>query len=187
MKPIHLCLTDQAKLAWASSRDRSSAGETRESSPGIAKGEQEGTTQRRGEGAAPPVGGESGQGGAGAGGVPNPGPAPAQPSCSDALTSQAPIFLGIGLIFYFMLIRPQQKQEKKRREMMAQLKKGDAVVTTAGLHGEVLAVDANTVTLRVDSDVKLTFDRAAIHRLAHDPTATKPPAPGGAATGSGSA
>ncbi|MCC6784622.1 MAG: preprotein translocase subunit YajC [Planctomycetes bacterium] len=183
MKPILLCFTDQANLAWAPSRDRSSAGETSESSPGIATGDQEGTTQRRGEGGAPQGPGEGAP--SGAGGSPNP--AAAQPSCSDALTSQAPIFLGIGLIFYFMLIRPQQKQEKKRREMMAQLKKGDAVVTTAGLHGEVLALDANTVTLRVDSDVKLTFDRAAIHRLAHDPTATRPAAQGGAPSGSGPA
>ncbi|MBI5850013.1 MAG: preprotein translocase subunit YajC [Planctomycetes bacterium] len=89
----------------------------------------------------------------------------------DSLSGQLPFFLAIGLIFYFLLIRPQQKQEKKRRELMAALKKGDQVVTNAGLHGEVVAVEPQTVTLRVDRDVKLTFDRSAIHRLVHDPAA----------------
>ncbi len=128
---------------------------------------QEGPTQRRGDpgtaGAPQP-----------AAGTQEPGTAPptgAQPTCMDSLSGQLPFFLAIGLIFYFLLIRPQQKQEKKRRELMAALKKGDQVVTNAGLHGEVVAVESHTVTLKVDRDVKLTFDRSAIHRLVNEPAA----------------
>ncbi|MCA8941544.1 MAG: preprotein translocase subunit YajC [Planctomycetes bacterium] len=67
-------------------------------------------------------------------------------------------------IMYFLLIRPQQKQEKKRREMVNALKKGDHVVMNSGLHGVVDSLTENTVEVRVDREVVLTFDRTAIQR-----------------------
>jgi preprotein translocase subunit YajC len=69
-------------------------------------------------------------------------------------------------IFYFLMIRPQQKQKQERERMLAAVKKGDRVVTTSGLHGTVTGLSEHTVTLRVSDQVKLEFDRAAIGRVA---------------------
>jgi preprotein translocase subunit YajC len=69
-------------------------------------------------------------------------------------------------IFYFLMIRPQQKQKQERERMLAAVKKGDRVVTTSGLHGTVTGISEHTVTLRVGDQVKLEFDRAAIGRVA---------------------
>ena len=68
-------------------------------------------------------------------------------------------------IFYFLLLRPQQKQKQERERMLSSLKKGDRVVTSGGLHGTVTGLNEHTVTLRVDNQVKLEFDRSAIGRV----------------------
>jgi preprotein translocase subunit YajC len=69
-------------------------------------------------------------------------------------------------IFYFLMIRPQQKQKQERERMLAAVKKGDRVVTTSGMHGTVTGLSEHTVTLRVSDQVKLEFDRVAIGRVA---------------------
>jgi preprotein translocase subunit YajC len=68
-------------------------------------------------------------------------------------------------IFYFLMIRPQQKQKQERERMLGAVKRGDRVVTTSGLHGTVTQLSDQTVTLRVSEQVKLEFDRAAIGRV----------------------
>ncbi len=68
-------------------------------------------------------------------------------------------------IFYFLMIRPQQKQKQERERMLAAVKRGDRVVTTSGLHGTITGLTETTVTLRVGDQVKLEFDRAAIGRV----------------------
>ncbi|MFA9557188.1 preprotein translocase subunit YajC [Evansella sp. AB-rgal1] len=65
-------------------------------------------------------------------------------------------------IFYFLLIRPQQKRQKKIREMHAALQKGDKVVTIGGLHGTLDAIDEEKIVIDVYNGQKLTFDRQAI-------------------------
>ncbi len=65
-------------------------------------------------------------------------------------------------IFYFLLIRPQQKRQKKTREMQSDLKKGDKVVTIGGLHGIVDAIDEGTIVIKAGENARLTYDRAAI-------------------------
>lgn len=66
-------------------------------------------------------------------------------------------------IFYFLLILPQSRQEKKRKAMLAALKKGDRVVTTGGLIGIIDKVDEQMVTLRlVPSEVKVKVEKGAI-------------------------
>ena len=77
------------------------------------------------------------------------------------------MLVGFVAIFYFLILRPQQKQEKQRREMLAAIQKGDRVVTTGGLHGIVEAIDDKSVVLRVDQ-VKMTFDRTAVGRVVRD-------------------
>jgi preprotein translocase subunit YajC len=74
-------------------------------------------------------------------------------------------FIGIFAIFYFLLIRPQQKQRREREQMLTAVKKGDRVVTTGGLHGTVTGMNEQTITLRVSDGVKLEFDRSAIGRV----------------------
>lgn len=65
-------------------------------------------------------------------------------------------------LMYFMMIRPQQQQAKKRQEMLGNLKAGDEVVTIGGLHGTIQAIDENTVRLKVAQNVELKFNRSAI-------------------------
>ncbi|AJS57535.1 preprotein translocase subunit YajC [Paenibacillus sp. IHBB 10380] len=65
-------------------------------------------------------------------------------------------------IFYFLLIRPQQKKQKKRASMLSALQKGDKIVTIGGLHGTILEITDDIVVIRVNDVTKLTFDRSAI-------------------------
>jgi len=69
------------------------------------------------------------------------------------------------IIFYFMLIRPQQKKEKERLNMLKNIKKNDEVVTNGGIHAVVLNVKDRTATLRVDDNVKIEVDKDAIARV----------------------
>ena len=84
---------------------------------------------------------------------------------STALFTQVAFFAAIFAIFYFLLIRPQQKQKRDRETMLAAVKKGDRVVTSSGLHGTVIGLGEHTVTLRVADQVKLEFDRASLGRI----------------------
>jgi preprotein translocase subunit YajC len=68
-------------------------------------------------------------------------------------------------ILYFIVLRPQQRQKADRERMLTALKRGDRVVTTSGMHGTVIGLGENTVTLRVADQVKLEFDRSAIGRV----------------------
>lgn len=70
--------------------------------------------------------------------------------------------LGLLAFMYFLMIRPQQQQAKKRGEMLGALKAGDKVVTIGGLHGTILAIDEQKVTIDAGNNIKLTFNRSAI-------------------------
>jgi preprotein translocase subunit YajC len=65
-------------------------------------------------------------------------------------------------IFYFMILRPQQKRAKERQKMLDAVKKGDRVITSGGLHGTVAGLDEKTLLVQVAENVKLKFDRTAI-------------------------
>ncbi len=66
------------------------------------------------------------------------------------------------IIFYFLLIRPQQKKVKQHREMLASLRKGDRVVTAGGIHGVITNISDNTVTLEVAPKVKIKVQKSSI-------------------------
>jgi preprotein translocase subunit YajC len=85
------------------------------------------------------------------------------------------IIVGMFALMYFMLIRPQRKQEKQRREMVAAIKRGDRVITIGGLHGEVVSVGEETVDLRPskDADGVLTFNKGAISSVVSDDAKAK--------------
>lgn len=70
-------------------------------------------------------------------------------------------------IFYFLLIRPQQKRQKQIREMHSNLQKGDRIITIGGLHGKIEALDEDKVVLDTGSD-KLTFDRNSIREVVNE-------------------
>ena len=69
------------------------------------------------------------------------------------------------LIFYVLVFRPQSKARKQHGEMLKNLKKHDEVVTSGGLIGTVVNVKADTLTLRVDENVRVEIERSAINRV----------------------
>jgi preprotein translocase subunit YajC len=90
--------------------------------------------------------------------------AQAQPDGSQAMIYQVIMWVGIIGVFYFFMIRPQQKKQKEQKQLLESLKKGENVVTIGGLHGTIHSVDETTVVLDTDKGVKLTFDKSAIAR-----------------------
>lgn len=78
------------------------------------------------------------------------------------LISTLIMFGAIFLIFYFMIIRPQQKRAKERDKLLSNLEKGDKVVTNGGIHGVIAGLEEKTALLQVSENVKLKIDRSAI-------------------------
>lgn len=66
------------------------------------------------------------------------------------------------VVFYFLLIRPQQKRQKSVAEMQSSLSKGDRVITIGGLHGVVDSINDTTVIIKAGDGSHLTFERNAI-------------------------
>jgi preprotein translocase subunit YajC len=85
----------------------------------------------------------------------------ATPQAPSPLTQFAPLIF-IAIIFYFLLIRPQQKQRKEAKKLMESLKSGDKVVTGSGIHGMITNVKDGTVILKIAENVKIEIDRAAV-------------------------
>jgi preprotein translocase subunit YajC len=97
-------------------------------------------------------------------------PAPGAPTESPpAWTSMVPLIL-IVAIFYFFVIRSKRTQDKKRNEMLGQLKKGDRIQTIGGILGTVVEARDTEVVVKVDesSNTKIKFARSAIHRVIED-------------------
>lgn len=80
------------------------------------------------------------------------------------------VMIAMFAIMYFLTIRPNQKREKERREMLAALAKGDRVITTGGIFGTIIGLNDKSVVLRVCDEpaVKLEFVRAAVTRVERD-------------------
>ena len=88
-------------------------------------------------------------------------PNAAQPN---AIVSLMPIIFIFG-IFYFLLIRPQQKKQKEHGKMIGELKKNDEVVTNGGMHGTIVNVKDTTFVVRVDENVKVEINKSAVSYL----------------------
>ncbi len=69
------------------------------------------------------------------------------------------------VIFYFLLIRPQQKKSKEHREMISNIKKGDRVVTSGGIYGDVTHVGETTMTLKIADKVRIKLARSNVATL----------------------
>lgn len=78
------------------------------------------------------------------------------------LISTLIMFGAIFLIFYFMIIRPQQKRAKEREKMLSNMQKGDKVITSGGMHGTIAGLDEKTILLQVSDNVKMKFEKSAI-------------------------
>lgn len=75
-----------------------------------------------------------------------------------------PLMIIMFAVMYFLIIRPQKQKEKKRKEMISNVRKQDKVVTAGGVHGVVVSVKENEVIVRVDDtkDVKIKVDKSAL-------------------------
>jgi preprotein translocase subunit YajC len=78
------------------------------------------------------------------------------------LMSNLILFGSIILIFYFMIIRPQQKRAKDRQKMLDAVKKGDKIITSGGMYGTVAGLDEKTVLVQIADNVKVKIDRGSI-------------------------
>ena len=74
-------------------------------------------------------------------------------------------YLFIAVIFYFLLIAPMRKRQKALSQMVDSLKKGDRIITSGGIYGEIAGVDGDTVILKVADNVRIKLAKSAIAGL----------------------
>lgn len=96
---------------------------------------------------------------------------------SDAMAAAAPaaqapdpiasLILPIGLVvlFYFFLIRPQSKRQKEHKQMVSELQKGEEVLTSGGILGKIIRLDDDFITLEVSKDVSIHIQRNAVQMV----------------------
>ncbi len=72
------------------------------------------------------------------------------------------LILGIIVIFYFFMIRPQQKRQKDQKKFISEVKRGDYIVTIGGIHGRISAIEGDTLIIEVEKGGKLKIDKTAI-------------------------
>ena len=98
--------------------------------------------------------------------------APATPTMKDGLLQMVP-FLLIFVVFYFVLLAPMRKQQKKAKEILSQLKKGDRVLTSGGIHGVVAQVEDQVVWVKIADTVKVKMAKSAVTGVITEPEAGK--------------
>jgi preprotein translocase subunit YajC len=86
----------------------------------------------------------------------------AAPNSTGSLVSTIVTFGLVFVIFYFLIIRPQNKKQKQMQQMIAGVKKGDKIVTIGGIHGVVASVKESTVVVKVDDGTRIEFSKSAI-------------------------
>lgn len=90
---------------------------------------------------------------------------PQQGDSGSGITSTLVMFGLIFLIFYFMIVRPQQKRSKERQKMLDAIKKGDKIITAGGVHGTVIGVEDKTVLVQIADNVKVKVDRGSVSSI----------------------
>ena len=86
-----------------------------------------------------------------------------------SLTSFLPLVL-MFVVFYFLLIWPQQKKAKAHRQVLANLQKGDNVVTSSGIYGQITGITDTTITLEIAEKVRIKVSRSAVAGVVKNPT-----------------
>jgi len=79
-----------------------------------------------------------------------------------SLISTLIMFGAIFAIFYFMIIRPQQKRAKEREKLLSNIEKGDKIITSGGVHATIVGIEDKTVLIEIAPNVKIKVDRSAI-------------------------
>ncbi|RIW37667.1 preprotein translocase subunit YajC [Bacillus salacetis] len=82
----------------------------------------------------------------------------------DTFATLIPLLL-MFVLFYFLLIRPQQKRQKAVQHMQNELQKGDKIVTIGGLHGFIDAIEEGTIVVKCGDGSRLTYDRNAVREV----------------------
>lgn len=84
-------------------------------------------------------------------------------------------FVLILVLMYFIMLRPQRKQEKKRRQMLSQMEKNERVITIGGIQGVIYSMDENDVVLKIDerNDIRITVAKSAIARVIREEDKTE--------------
>ena len=91
---------------------------------------------------------------------------------SGMIASILPIAAMIAIL-WFLLIRPQRKEQQRHLDMVKNLKKGDEVVTVGGIYGRIMSLDAEKVSLKVSDNVKIDVERSKIARVLSAPVEKK--------------
>ncbi len=90
------------------------------------------------------------------------------PEIMQAVQASWPIVL-MGVIFYFLLYRPQKKEQGRRQELLNNLKKGERIVTVGGLYGTITALNEKTVTIKIADKVEVDVSRTAVSHYQNQP------------------
>jgi preprotein translocase subunit YajC len=91
----------------------------------------------------------------------------ASPAAGGGLIAMVP-YIAMFAIFYFVLIAPMRKQQKKTKDMLANLKKGDRVLTSGGIYGQVSQIEDQVVWVKIADTVKVKMARSAITQVVTD-------------------
>jgi preprotein translocase subunit YajC len=86
----------------------------------------------------------------------------AAPGGGNQMITMVVTFGLIIVIFYFLIIRPQRKKQKETKDMLSTIRPGDKVATAGGIRGIVKHVKENTVTIKVDDNTKIEFNKSAV-------------------------
>jgi preprotein translocase subunit YajC len=78
-----------------------------------------------------------------------------------SITSFLPLIL-IVVVFYFFMIRPQMKKQKEAKKFMAEIKKGDKIITIGGIHGKISEINDTTFIIEVEGGNKLKISKTAV-------------------------
>ncbi len=90
-----------------------------------------------------------------------PAPGGQSGGATGMITSLLPLVL-IFVVFYFLLIRPQQKKAKEHKEMLDNIKKGDKIITAGGIYGVVESVDNKTLTVKIAENTKIKIGKGSV-------------------------
>ncbi len=86
---------------------------------------------------------------------------PVEPSGGGGFGVFLPL-IAFALIMYALIIRPQQRQQKEQKKMLAAVKKGDQIVTSGGIHGRITGITDNVITLEIADRVRIKLNKSAI-------------------------
>lgn len=87
------------------------------------------------------------------------------PSMQESFLSMAPMLLGILLLFYFMIFRPQQKRQLEHRKLMESLGAGDEIITAGGIVGRIVKMTDDFIRVALADDVEIILQRASISKI----------------------